>query len=326
MRIEGWNVVQWKDGEKGGLGGDKVEKIFDTDWKFELETGMTTDPNTKDPSESKMCRESSKLALSEFYHVDEAEYSRHRRVSYPHIHQPLRSLSNKSLSKTNRAHRAKRKHKKKKKKEKMRSFPSQSAIKSPTIIEEEESHGEPDYYDPTSIWWCVYCPDGDKDTSNNVFRPLTLTIIFYTFLHSFPPSLPPSFPLSPQDSASSSVSEEEEFEEEFDEEDLGVPISTTAISFEPVPSTPKDSTDQPGSVQSAPALNVIPATPSLEKFVDSLSPVGGLDSNSGLPTPTSPAVIPVSSTTSTAGSSPGKEHPVTLNSHCSQKSLRSTRM
>ncbi|GFR73377.1 anion exchange protein, partial [Elysia marginata] len=125
---------------------DEVEKIFDTDWKFELETGMTTDPNTKDPSESKMCRESSKLALSEFYHVDEAEYSRHRRVSYPHIHQPLRSLSNKSLSKTNRAHRAKRKHKKKKKKEKMRSFPSQSAIKSPTIIEEEESHGEPDYY------------------------------------------------------------------------------------------------------------------------------------------------------------------------------------
>ncbi|GFN95656.1 Anion exchange protein [Plakobranchus ocellatus] len=231
---------------------DEVEKMFEADWKLEVDTGLTTDPNTKDPSESKMCRESSKLALSEFYHVDEAEYSRHRRVSYPHIHQPLRSLSNKSLSKTNRAHREKRKHRKKKRKEKIRSFPSQSAIKSPTIVEEEESHADQDYYD----------------------------------------------------SGSSSVSEEEEFEEEFDEQDTGVEPAT--VKFEPL-LLPKDAGETegnghiPGPVASAPALNVIPATPSVEKMV------GG--SPEKVVTSTSPAVIPVSSSTTGHGS-PSKDHPV----------------
>lgn len=67
----------------------------------------------------------------------------HRKVSYPHIHQPLRSLSNKSLSKSAKSHKEKKKAKKKKKKEKLRSFPSQGAIKSPTIPEEEEEHFDP---------------------------------------------------------------------------------------------------------------------------------------------------------------------------------------
>ncbi|CAL1534908.1 unnamed protein product [Lymnaea stagnalis] len=124
---------------------DEVEKIFETDWRFEHDT-LTTDPNSKAQALNLMGRESSKLALSESYHVDEAEYSRHRKVSYPHIHQPLRSLSNKSLSKSVKSHRARKKAKRKKKKEKIRSFPSQGAIKSPTIPEEEEHH----YYDSGS--------------------------------------------------------------------------------------------------------------------------------------------------------------------------------
>ncbi|XP_055870394.1 anion exchange protein 2-like isoform X2 [Biomphalaria glabrata] len=120
---------------------DEVEKMFETEWRIEHET-LTTDPNSKAQAAHVLGRESSKLALSESYHVDEAEYSRHRKVSYPHIHQPLRSLSNKSLSKSSKSHKEKKKGKKKKKKEKLRSFPSQGAIKSPTILEVEEEHVE----------------------------------------------------------------------------------------------------------------------------------------------------------------------------------------
>ena len=104
----------------------------------------------------------------------------------------------------------------------------------------------------------------------------------------------------PKDSGSSSVSEEEEFEEEFDELDIGVPIST--ISFEPVPSAKDAAGEMSGPVASAPALNVIPATPSLDRIKDPLP-----DST----TPESPAVIPVSSATSPSGSI-SKEHPVSL--------------
>ncbi|RUS69827.1 hypothetical protein EGW08_022410, partial [Elysia chlorotica] len=129
----------------------------------------------------------------------------------------------------------------------MRSFPSQSAIKSPPIMEEEESTQDPDFYD----------------------------------------------------SASSSVSEEEEFEEEFEEQDLADHGPASTVSFEPIPST-KDATEEPmGQVATAPELIVIPATPSVERFVDSNS----------TPTPTSPAVLPVTSTSS-PHSSPNKEQPV----------------
>ncbi|XP_035824346.1 anion exchange protein 2 isoform X3 [Aplysia californica] len=130
---------------------DEVDKIFDRNWPCEA-SSLTTDPNCHAPTATSMGRESSKLALSEFYQVDEAEYSRHRRVSYPHIHQPLRSLSSKSLTKAAKAHKAKKKHKKKKKKEKLRSFPSRNAIQSPPIPEEEEEghHEDQENYSSSS--------------------------------------------------------------------------------------------------------------------------------------------------------------------------------
>ena len=58
----------------------------------------------------------------------------HRRMSYPHIHQPLRSLSSRSL----KVHKPARV--KKKKKKKMQSFPSRGAIQAPTIPEEMEEY------------------------------------------------------------------------------------------------------------------------------------------------------------------------------------------
>lgn len=73
-------------------------------------------------------------------------------MSYPHIHQPLRSLSNKSLSKSSHhKHKSKKKERKKKKKDKIRSFPSRSAIKSPPIPEEEEH----DHYIDDDVRHCV---------------------------------------------------------------------------------------------------------------------------------------------------------------------------
>ena len=48
--------------------------MFDEKWPFEATT-LTTDPNCRSSEVSSLSRECSKLALTEFYHVDEAEYS-----------------------------------------------------------------------------------------------------------------------------------------------------------------------------------------------------------------------------------------------------------
>ncbi|CAG5130387.1 unnamed protein product, partial [Candidula unifasciata] len=121
---------------------DEVNKIFDTEWRLEVDT-LTTDPNAKAQAVNLMGRESSKQALSELYHVDEVEYSRHRRYSYPHIHQPLRSLSNKSLIKSHRP-----KKKSKRKRDKSTDYPSQGAVKSPPIVEiDEEGSRGVEYYE-----------------------------------------------------------------------------------------------------------------------------------------------------------------------------------
>ncbi|BFZ21740.1 hypothetical protein BsWGS_24779 [Bradybaena similaris] len=114
---------------------DDVNKMFESDWRLEVDT-LTTDPNAKGPASNVMGRESSKQALSELYHVDEVEFSRHRRYSYPHIHQPLRSLSNKSLTKAGKSHKPKKKGKKKR--DKTADYPSQGAVKSPPIVELDE--------------------------------------------------------------------------------------------------------------------------------------------------------------------------------------------
>lgn len=48
--------------------------MFDADWRFEVES-LTMDPNSKAQAANLMGRECSKLALSEFYQMDEAEIS-----------------------------------------------------------------------------------------------------------------------------------------------------------------------------------------------------------------------------------------------------------
>ncbi|KAK6165534.1 hypothetical protein SNE40_022447 [Patella caerulea] len=82
--------------------------------------------------------------VTEKKQFSEDDFSIHRKVSYPHIHQPLRSLSSRSMKSIPQAN-IKKKKKKKKKKKISRSFPSKGAIQSPTIPEEEdEEDGEED--------------------------------------------------------------------------------------------------------------------------------------------------------------------------------------
>ncbi|PVD39547.1 hypothetical protein C0Q70_02182 [Pomacea canaliculata] len=95
----------------------------------------------------------SKPSLSEYYHVDESDYANHRRFSYPHTHQPLRSMSRGSLKGTSKTAALKKK-KKKKKKKKVRTYPSRNAVQSPPIPEEEEIDEDEDYDETTD--------DGDE--------------------------------------------------------------------------------------------------------------------------------------------------------------------
>ena len=79
----------------------------------------------------------------------------HRRFSFPHTHQPLRSMSSRLLKSGGVAggtsssslekailKKKRKKKKKKKKKKKVRSYPSRNAIQSPTIPEEDEEDEE----------------------------------------------------------------------------------------------------------------------------------------------------------------------------------------
>ncbi|XP_048237893.1 anion exchange protein 2-like isoform X2 [Haliotis rufescens] len=113
---------------------DEVEKMFEMPKKFDIDelSSSTVVPDRN--------RRPSEVTVTD-RHFDEHDYAVHRRVSFPHTHQPLRSLSNKSL-KTLKP--AKVKKKKKKKKKKMRSFPSKGALKSPPIPEEVEDKDDDD--------------------------------------------------------------------------------------------------------------------------------------------------------------------------------------
>ncbi|XP_059167054.1 anion exchange protein 3-like isoform X2 [Physella acuta] len=237
---------------------DEVEKIFDTDWRYDSTT-LTTDPNSKAQALNLMGRESSKLSLSESYHVDEAEYSRHRKVSYPHIHQPLRSLSNKSLSKSHKSHKEKKKAKKKKKKEKLRSFPSQGAIKSPTIPEEEEEHFDPVDDDSDSGSSSVtdddeYDEEYNRETEGDVSskqEPYETTIEL---------KIQPATP-SPAD----------ERDIQLDQSKLAQPRPKDAVDFfigADFPSPISESQEQPFPVASTPFIESQPASSSVQAASD----------------------------------------------------------
>ncbi|XP_046565227.1 anion exchange protein 2-like [Haliotis rubra] len=111
---------------------DEVEKMFVMPKRFDIDelssSNVVPDRNRR-PSEVTVTDR----------HFDEHDYAVHRRLSFPHTHQPLRSLSNKSL-KTLKPSKVKKK--KKKKKKKMRSFPSKGALKSPPIPEEIEDEDD----------------------------------------------------------------------------------------------------------------------------------------------------------------------------------------
>ncbi|XP_041374597.1 anion exchange protein 2-like isoform X2 [Gigantopelta aegis] len=118
---------------------DEVEKLFDLQDRFQLNSLLAgpVQVHMEDVvGETGPCSPSEPY-ISEKMQFNEDDFSIHRRMSYPHIHQPLRSLSSRSLKVSKPA-----RVKKKKKKKKMRSFPSRGAIQSPTIPEEKEEDEE----------------------------------------------------------------------------------------------------------------------------------------------------------------------------------------
>ncbi|XP_070187695.1 band 3 anion transport protein-like isoform X2 [Littorina saxatilis] len=129
---------------------DDMNKMFEAPHKFSIADLLS---NSEVVEAAAQERRPSKPSLSEYYHVDESDFSSHRRFSFPHTHQPLRSMSSRLLKGTGSGAAAsssgsiekvilekkrKKKRKKKKKKKKVRSYPSRNAIQSPTIPEEEE--------------------------------------------------------------------------------------------------------------------------------------------------------------------------------------------
>ncbi|CAC5412080.1 Anion exchange protein 3,Anion exchange protein 2,Band 3 anion transport protein,Electrogenic sodium bicarbonate cotransporter 4 [Mytilus coruscus] len=124
---------------------EDVEKLFSMPEKFditalssgsELVTSNRSDPNFQIDAQ-----------VMEKQFLDDIEvenFSNHRTSRFPHQHHPLKAMRSKSF-KHNRPSQEKVKKKKKKKKRKMKtpkSFPSRSALLSPTIheVENEEDH------------------------------------------------------------------------------------------------------------------------------------------------------------------------------------------